>query len=354
MIKKINILPKNKEHFKKLIPFAQKIIRICEGIEIQTVVYGSFAHFYHTKDKNMNVNDIDIMIPDYKKNFPKVVRALKKAKINHKYYPKWETLIIKNGNLKVEIDGVGKGYKTMKENSLFKSNHTKIDFYGIQIRLLKLNQIEEMYGRALIESDKTKLNVVYKVDILEKFLGRKLKGDLSVEVVKSKDLNKKDKKILEELRVKEFGKENRKDFKKDYEPNTLWVIIKNKVKIVSFGGIRPITVKYEGKAYNIGGVCSIISAVKKKGYGKIMVNAMINESRKMDKTIIGFTGKKKFFAKCGMGTKKDFIKRFVWVKKNGQKVYDKDGDGVYYEGKDNFIKKVLKTKSPVYIYVEHW
>ena len=348
------IYPKNREPFKKLIPFAQKIIKIIEDAGIPTVVYGSFAHFYHTKDKSMNVNDIDIMVPDHKKNLQKISSILKKSKIKHDYYPKWETLIIKKGILKVEVDSVGKGYKTMKENSLFKSNYDKIDFYGLSVRLLKLNQIEEMYSRALIESDKTKLNVVHKVNLLENFLGRKIKGDLKVERIKSKDLNKKDKKTLEELRVKEFGEENRKDFKNDYEPDTLWVVIKKKNKIVSFGGIRPIKVKYKGKFYHIGGICSTISVIKKKGYGKIMVNVMKDYSQETGKTILGFTGQTKFFSKCGFGTKKNFIRRFVWIKPNGEKIYDPDGDGIYYEGKDKFISKVLKTKSPVYIFVEFW
>ena len=268
------IYPKNSAHFKRLIPFAQKIIQIIEREGIPTVVYGGFAHFYHTKNRGMNVNDIDIMIPEHKKNFPKIVRALKISKIKHHYYPKWETLIIKKGDLKVEIDSVGKNYKTMKENSLFKSDHKKIDFYNIPIKLLKLNQIEEMYNRALIESNKTKLNVVHKVDLLERFLGRKIKGDLKIERIKSRDLRKNDKEALEELRVKEFGEKNRKDFKKDYESDTLWIVIKKKGKIVSFGGIRPIRIRFKGRFYQILGICSTISVVKKKGYGKIMVNVM--------------------------------------------------------------------------------
>ncbi|MBS3094304.1 hypothetical protein J4474_01430 [Candidatus Pacearchaeota archaeon] len=351
---KIRVYPKNKEYFKRLIPFAQKIIQIIEGEGIPTIVYGSFAHFYHAKDKSMNVNDIDLMIPEHKKNFPKVVNALKKARIKYNYYPKQETLIIKKGDLKVEVDSVGQGHKTMKENTLFKFNHDKIDFYDIPSRLLKLNQIEEMYSRALIESDKTKLNVVHKVDLLEKFLRRKLKGDLKIERIKSKDLNKKDKKNLEDLRVREFGEESRKDFKKDYESDTLWVMIKKKDKIVSFGGIRPIKVKLNGKVYNIGGICSTISVIKKKGYGKIMINVMKDYSEKTGKTLIGFTGQTKFFGKCGFGTKKNFIKRFVWIKSNGEKVYDDDGDGIYYEGKDKIISKMLKSKSPAYIFVEFW
>ena len=182
----------------------------------------------------------------------------------------------------------------------------------------------------------------------------KIKGALKVERIKSRDLNNKDKRALEELRVKEFGEKNRKYFKKDYEPDTLWIVIKYKGKIVSFGGIRLIRVKYKGKFYHIGGVCSTISVVKKKGYGKIMVSVMRDYSIKTGKTILGFTRQTKFFAKCGFGTKKNFIRRFVWIKPNGEKVFDREGDGVYQGGEDKFISKVLSGNDSVYIYVEHW
>ncbi len=55
-----------------------------------------------------------------------------------------------------------------------------------------------------------------------------------------------------------------------------------------------------------------------------------------------------------MKTQKDFIKRFIYVNPNGEKVFDDEGGGIYYEGKDKFISKVLRKKSPVYIFVEHW
>ena len=33
---------------------------------------------------------------------------------------------------------------------------------------------------------------------------------------------------------------------------------------------------------------------------------------------------------------------------------DDDGDGIYFEGKDKFISKVLSTKGIVYINILHW
>jgi hypothetical protein len=244
-------------------------------------------------------------------------------------------------------------FKSEKERKAFEKGYSKINsmkFFNKNYRdlctlIFLIHRISFKHNKGehkLVEISIKKLNRILS------------ESEVSVERIKSKDLNKKDKKALEELRVKEFGEKNRKDFKKDYEPDTLWVMIKKKGKIFSFGGIRPIRVKYKGKFYYIGGICSTISVIKKKGYGKIMVNVMKDYSEKTGKTILGFTGKTKFFAKCGFGTKKGFIKRFIWVKPNGEKVHDLDGDGVYYEGKDKLISKMLKNKSPAYIFVEFW
>ncbi len=347
------IYPKNKEHFKKLIPFAQKVISVCREVGIDPVIYGSFAHFYHTKDKNMNVNDIDMVIP--KSSFKKCIKSLEKNKIKHEYVPEHSTIILKKGNLRVEIDDVSPGRKTISDEKLSKNIFKRIDFYGIKARIVTLKQLEEMYSYAYNHSRDSKAEILKKIKRLEKSLGRKIKKDIEVEIIKNKDLSKKQKETIKKARKKEFGNDEEKDFSKDYEPNTLWFFVKRKERIVSFGGIRPIKAKHLGKTYNIGGICSTISLEKGKGYGKILVSFMIDYSLRTGKSLLGFTGKTKFFKKADMGTKKDFIKRFVYVNpKTGEKTYDDDGNGIFYNGKDNFIKKVLSTKSPVYINVMHW
>lgn len=351
-MKKI-IYPKNKEHFKKLIPFVQKIIEICRENNIDPIIYGSFAHFYHAKDKNMNVNDIDLIIA--KDGLQKLSRLLKKKNVPFKRCSTEDySMVIQNGKLKIELDEVGSGYKTLNEESLSKNIFDKVCFYGVKVGIITLKQLEEIYSVAYNRSREDKTRILEKIKRLEKFLGRKLKQDITVEIVKNKNLTKKQKDTINRGRIKEFGKDNKKDFSKDYEPETLWFFVMNKKKIVSLGGIRPVEVKYLGKKYKIGGVCSTISFVKKKGYGKIMVSFMIDYSRRTGKTILGFTGKTKFFEKAYMGIKKDFIKRFVWIKKDGKKIYDNDGDGVYYEGKDKLISKVLKGKESAEIFVEFW
>jgi hypothetical protein len=168
---KMRIYPKNKEPFKKLIDFAKKIMSILRKSKISFVVYGSFSHFYHTKDKGMKVNDIDIMIKNF--DFKKLTKLLEKNRIKFRYYPEWQTCIIKDKELKVEVDSVGLGYKTIKEKTLFKKS-PYADFYGMKIKILSLEDLCEMYPIAYNRSKHDKAKILKKIRDMEKFLGRKL------------------------------------------------------------------------------------------------------------------------------------------------------------------------------------
>ena len=178
---------------------------------------------------------------------------------------------------------------------------------------------------------------------------------MKIEIKKVKNLSRAEKVFINQTRAEEFGSDEKKDFNKYYEPDTLFFFVKDNGETVAFGGLRPIKIIYLGVKYNILGICSTISIKKGKGYGRAFVEAMIDYFKKTGKSALGFTGKTKFFKKVGLGTKKDFIKRFVYRNpKTGEEVIDNDGDGIYYDGKDNFIKKVLSTKGVVYINVLHW
>ena len=106
---------------------------------------------------------------------------------------------------------------------------------------------------------------------------------MKIEIKKNKNLTKSEKDLINKNLVKEFGKKNVMNFKKDYEPDTEWIFIKDNGKTVSFCGLRSVKIEYLGKTYNIKGICSTISIVKGKGYGRMMVNAMINYLKKKGK-----------------------------------------------------------------------
>ena len=179
---------------------------------------------------------------------------------------------------------------------------------------------------------------------------------MKVEVKENKSLTKIEKDFINRERIKDDKGNKKKDFDKDFEPNTLWFFVKDKNRIVSFGSLRPLTLRYLKKKYRIFGIGVILSIKKKEGYGKVLVKEMIKHLRKMKKTGLGFClrGVVPFYKKSGLESRAHFIKRFVWVKKDGEKVYDNEGDGIYYEGKDKFVSKVLNGKGMVEIPVEFW
>jgi hypothetical protein len=178
---------------------------------------------------------------------------------------------------------------------------------------------------------------------------------ISIKIVKNLNLTGVQKSLINKARVKEWGKDEKKNFSKDFEPGTEWFFVKDGVNVVSLGGLRPIKIEYSGKKYNIKGICSIISLVKGKGYGKNLIGRMIAHLKKNGKSGLGFTGKGVFFRKAGLEVKKNFIKRFVYRNpKTGKEIVDDDGDGIYFNGKDNLIRKVMSGKDNVYIEVLHW
>lgn len=178
---------------------------------------------------------------------------------------------------------------------------------------------------------------------------------IQVKIKKNRNLSKAEQDLINKNRLKEFGRGEIKDFKKDYEQGTSWFFIKKGKKVVALGGLRPVIIRYLGREYNIFGICSIISIEKKRGYGKILISYMINYSKKTGKTLLGFTKKTEFFKKAGLNAKNDFIRRFVYRNPvTKEEIIDRDGDGIYYEGKDKLITKILSTKFIAYISILHW
>jgi hypothetical protein len=163
------IFPKNKVHFMKLVSFARKIIEICNKCKANPTIYGSFVHFYHTKDQKLRVNDIDLLVqPKY---LSKIAEQLEKNKIKFKFYP--YGIIVKRGKLKVEIDRMEKEYE--KNSHPFFKKLEKIDFYGLKVRIIALKQLEEIYKTVIFKTKEDKIKMGGKIKHLENFLGRKLK-----------------------------------------------------------------------------------------------------------------------------------------------------------------------------------
>src|SRR4030042_6688518 len=74
--------PRNKDKYVRLIEFFKEILDICGEIDIHPVVDGSLAVFAYTRNKNIDINDIDLSISETE--FPKIIRVLKTKGIKYR------------------------------------------------------------------------------------------------------------------------------------------------------------------------------------------------------------------------------------------------------------------------------
>ncbi len=96
-----------------LIKFAKEIIEICKSNGITPILYGSYLVLHYTKNKKMNVNDIDFYVPE--EFHKKMIKILKEKNIKYKYLKEWHCLQIFKDDLKVELDSIDYLYEGPKD-----------------------------------------------------------------------------------------------------------------------------------------------------------------------------------------------------------------------------------------------
>ena len=156
---KKDIFQRNKEHYIKLKKFCKDVLIACKEAKVKPILYGSFMIFHYTKDKSMKVNDIDLYAKE--KDFDKIIKVLKKKKINFDSdnIQKYHTMEISKGNLKVEIDSIDFWNKTKIET-------IDIDFEGIKTKALSLKSLKKIYKKASETSENNREGNRKKFEIL--------------------------------------------------------------------------------------------------------------------------------------------------------------------------------------------
>lgn len=172
---------------------------------------------------------------------------------------------------------------------------------------------------------------------------------------KTKNLTGKEIFIMNNARIKEYGKGSSVDFKKS-DAKGEFIFVKDNGKIVAFGMMKPVNIQLDGKKYVIKGIGRGLALEKGKGYGRALNEARIQKLKKLGKTGIAFTSEKNigFFEKVGYKIERNGIKRFLYKDPKGELIEDKDGQMVYYEGKDKFVTKLLKSKNKAVMDTEFW
>ena len=180
---------------------------------------------------------------------------------------------------------------------------------------------------------------------------------IKIEIKKGSKVSEHFKRNWNKIIYKTFKSPPLEDFSKD-----IFFKIKDGRKIVAVGALAPVKIKYKEKDYNILGITEIISLIKRKGYGKILMKAISDYVKKTGKTSFGFTGNKTspFYEKSGLKVKKNMLKKFVYQPKNEkekqevERALKRDGNVIYIEGKDKLISKVSSSKSKAQLPCMYW
>jgi len=180
---------------------------------------------------------------------------------------------------------------------------------------------------------------------------------MKIEIIskKTKDLSPSEIQLMNNARLKEYGKHSQVDFKKE-DINGEFIFVKDNNKVVAFGMMKPIKLELDNKKYVIYGIGRGMAIEKGKGWGKLLNDARILELKRTGKTGVAFTSRHNigFFEKVGYKIKKEGIRKFLYKNPEGKLISDKDGDMVYYEGKDKLISKLLKSKNKAIVFSDFW
>jgi hypothetical protein len=178
--------------------------------------------------------------------------------------------------------------------------------------------------------------------------------DTNVEIKKGSSLSNIEIKQINEIFQNAFpgnepvDQKNKKLFLKD----TFFILCNSKRQMLSVGRLRPVKITFLKKTYKIQGIADIVSTIKKKGYGSVIMNSMNDYLQKKNKTGVGFCAKNNstFYRKCGFKIAKGIVNQFVYKNQDNE-----DDDVIYLNSKDNFMDKVIShPKEKVIIPCPYW
>ena len=171
-----------------------------------------------------------------------------------------------------------------------------------------------------------------------------------------RDLNENEINLINENRIKEFGEGTSINILEEESNSLIFLLIVEEI-ISAFGILKPITINYLNETFNIFGIRSIVAIIKQKGYGKVIVDSMINYGKENDKTCLGFSCKfnSKFYEKIGLTLLPDMINLFQYIDHLTNEIKNDDRTDIYYnECSDKFLTKIKSTNEIVKIPIPYW
>lgn len=135
---KLDITSKNSNHLSELISFAGELFNLCKAVGINPILYGSLACAYHTGDSSMDINDIDLLVPE--NSLEKLVELLRGDEYSHELTT-YHSLKIFKSDLEISFDGI--------EHYLADLPHEGVpaEINGVNFAVVSRETLKEVYRR---------------------------------------------------------------------------------------------------------------------------------------------------------------------------------------------------------------
>lgn len=178
---------------------------------------------------------------------------------------------------------------------------------------------------------------------------------LKTEVILGKDLTEAYIDMMNSQRIKEYG-ENTKDFKNNEKGSTFF-FLKEIDEVKAFGMLKPVTLFYDDKPYQIMGIANVIAIEKSKGFGSLLMGQINKYLEKNNLVAIGntYVDNFEFYKKCGYRFVPGLIQRFVYKKENGEEAKTETQNyEMFIFDSQNVLKNVVEGNNSVVIKVPFW
>lgn len=138
-MKEVVYNPHNQGDFSKLLAFAQELFLKCVELDVQPVVYGSLAYAFYTKDEKININDIDLLVPE--SFFLRIMTAAKNLPDVTYEETTYHSLKLFRDGVKISFDAIEEYYRGLPRNF----EEGKIN--DIAFKLVPQEALKEVYKR---------------------------------------------------------------------------------------------------------------------------------------------------------------------------------------------------------------
>jgi hypothetical protein len=176
---------------------------------------------------------------------------------------------------------------------------------------------------------------------------------------KGSELDRDELDVINKWRVKEFRSDTL------WGPGTLpafgdseMFLLKDNGTLLAFCRLRPIKITvYSRTGTNIWGLGAVVTIVRGKGYGKMLLSDVITFLDSGDKVMVGFCSPDNsgFYEKSGFSVLPDGATRFIYINGKNERIAGKPGIAFFYP-RDNKILTALLTDPELSIthFVPHW